>query len=431
MKIFSDLHLHSKYSRATSKNLDIANLEKWAKVKGLNLLGTGDFTHPKWIQELKANLKDDGTGILKSKEGMNFVMQTEVSLIYTDMGKGRRVHNIILAPSMEIANQVTEYFKSKGRVDYDGRPIFKIPCHEMTESMMKISKDIEVIPAHIWTPWFSLFGSMSGYNSIKDCFKDQLKNIHALETGLSSNPAMNWRLSQLDDFALVSFSDSHSSWPWRIGRESAIFDLKDLTYNNLIKAIRTKEGLLGTVEVDPAYGKYHEDGHRNCNVCLTPKESIKLNNICPKCGKPLTIGVHHRIEELADRPEGFKPKNAKPFYSLIPLSELIAARLGSPVASKKVWAEYNKLLAAFSNEFNILIDVPESELKKHVDEKIAEYILKNRNGQVKLKPGYDGEYGIPIFDDKEVRIFEEEKEKQAEEIEKKPKKRQAGLGEFL
>ena len=320
MKVIADLHLHSKYSRATSKQLDIANLEKWAKVKGLNLLGTGDFTHPEWIKELKANISDDGTGILKSKGGMNFILQTEVSLIYSQGGKGRRVHNVLLAPSFDVVAQITEYFLKHGRIDYDGRPIFKIPCDEMTYELKKISDDVEVIPAHIWTPWFSLFGSMSGFNSVEDAFKDQTKNIHALETGLSSDPPMNWRLSQLDKYSLVSCSDSHSFWPWRIGREATIFELKELTYKGLIKALRTKEGLLGTIEVDPAYGKYHFDGHRNCKICLSPKESIKLKDICPVCGKQLTIGVDHRVNELADREEGFKPKGAKDFKRLIPLS---------------------------------------------------------------------------------------------------------------
>ncbi|MBW2965896.1 endonuclease Q family protein [Candidatus Woesearchaeota archaeon] len=421
MKIISDLHLHSKYSRATSKQLDIANLEKWAKVKGLNLLGTSDFTHPKWIKELKANLQEQENGILTSKGGMNFILQTEVSLIYTDMGKGRRVHNVILAPNFDIVDQITEYFLKHGRIDYDGRPIFKIPCDELTESLMKISKDIEIIPAHIWTPWFALLGSMSGYNSVEEAFKDQTKNIHALETGLSSDPPMNWRLSKLDPFALVSFSDSHSFWPWRIGREATLFELKELTYNNLINALRTKEGLTGTIEVDPAYGKYHEDGHRNCNVCLTPKESKKLNNICPKCGKPLTIGVHHRVEELADRPEGFKPKSAKDFKRLIPLSEILSKLLGSGIATKKVWLEFNKLIDHFKSELNILLDASEEELKKVTDEKIVEKIMLNRQGKIQIQPGYDGEYGYPIFSE------QDKKELPKVEI----KKKQTGLNEFM
>jgi len=427
MKIISDLHLHSKHSRATSKQLDIDNLEKWARVKGLNLLGTGDFTHPEWIKELKSKLTDDGNGIFKTKTGMPFILQTEVSLVYTDMGKGRRVHNVILAPNFDVVDQITEYFLSKGRIDYDGRPIFKIPCHEMTESLMQISKDIEIIPAHIWTPWFALLGSMSDYNSVEDAFKDQSKHIHALETGLSSDPAMNWRVSKLDKYSLVSFSDSHSFWPWRMGREATLFELKELTYKNLINALRTKEGLTGTIEVDPAYGKYHWDGHRNCNVCLSPKESMKLNKICPKCGKPMTIGVEYRVEELADRKLGFKPKDAKNFYKLIPLSEIISKLISKGVATKAVWTEFNKLISQFNNELNILLDVPEEDLKKVVNQKIAEAIIKNRNGEIEVQPGYDGEYGIPIFSDEDKKEFEKvEVPKKAPKIQK-----QSGLGNFI
>jgi len=422
MKIFSDLHLHSKYSRATSKSLDIEHLEKWARIKGLNLLGTGDFTHPKWIEELKANLSDDGTGILKTKTGMPFLAQTEVSLVYTDQGKGRRVHTVILAPNLETADQITDYFKSKGRVDYDGRPIFKIPCPDLAESMMKISKDIEIIPAHIWTPWFGLLGSMSGFDSVEEAFKDQAKNIHALETGLSSDPAMNWRLSKLDKFSLISTSDSHSFWPWRIGREATIFDLKNLTYKNIINALRIKEGLFGTVEVDPGYGKYHYDGHRLCNVCLNPKDTKRLNGICPKCGKPITIGVEYRVEELADRELGFKPKDGKEFYKMIPISDIIAGVMDAGVASKGVWAVYNKLIEKFGNEFNIMMNVKEEELAKVVEPKIAQTIIKNRQGKIEVIPGYDGEYGIPIFN-------EEDKKKM--NILKNPSKIQKGIGDFI
>lgn len=421
MQIISDLHIHSKYSRATSKQLNIENLEKYAKIKGINLLGTGDFTHPEWIKELKSELAEDETGILKTKTGFPFILQTEISLIYTDLGKGRRIHNVILAPSFDVVEQITEYFLKHGRIDYDGRPIFKIPCHEMTESLMNISKDIEIIPAHVWTPWFGLFGSMSGYDDINDAFKDQTKHIHALETGLSSDPPMNWRLSKLDKYALVSSSDLHSFWPWRIGREATIFELKELTYKNLINSIRTKEGLKETIEFWPHEGKYHYDGHRNCNVCLSPKESLKNKNICPVCGKALTIGVAHRVEQLADREEGIVPQNAKPFKSLIPLSELIAGVVKSAVATQKVWKCYNELISKFNNELNILLNVREDELKKATTEKIAEIIIKNREGKIKVLPGYDGEYGKPVFDESDI---------EKRDIITKAKHKQLGLDEF-
>ncbi len=420
MDIIADLHIHSRHSRATSKQLSIVNLEKYARIKGINLLGTGDFTHPECIQELKQELTEDETGILKTKTGFPFILQTEVSLIYTDLGKGRRIHNVLLAPNFDVVGQITEYFLKHGRIDYDGRPIFKIPCHEMTESLMQISRDIEIIPAHVWTPWFGLFGSMSGYDDIDYAFKDQVKHIHALETGLSSDPPMNWRLSKLDKYALISSSDLHSFWPWRIGREATIFELKQPTYKNLLKAIRTKEGLKGTIEFWPQEGKYHYDGHRNCKVCLSPKESLKNKNICPVCGKSLTIGVAQRVEVLADRPEGFKPKGAKPFKNIIPLSELIAGVIKSPVASVKVWKYYNEIIKDFDNELNVLLNADEGELRNKITEKIADTIIKNREGKIKVKPGFDGEYGKAVF-------YEEDNE---DEIVTKAKHKQMGLDDF-
>lgn len=406
--IIADLHIHSKYSRACSTSLDIPNLERYARIKGLDILGTGDFTHPKWIQELKSSLTENDNGILKTKSGFNFVLQTEISLIYSQGGKGRRVHNIVLAPSFEVVRQISEALGKRGRLDYDGRPIFNIPCPEFVDIMMNISKDIEIIPAHAWTPWFSLFGSNSGFDSLKECFQDRANYIHAIETGLSSDPPMNWRLSQLDDISIVSFSDSHSFWPWRIGREATIFDL-ELSYKNLLKAIRMREGLSSTVEVDPNFGKYHLTGHRLCNIKLTPKEALKYNNICPVCGRPLTVGVLQRVEELADRPEGFKSKNAKPFYSVIPLSEILAALFDKAVSTKVVWQEYNKLVNHFGSEFEVLLFVSFDDLKKVTDEKIAEAIIKNRNHEIKISAGYDGVYGEPIFNGSEVGVKKNQK----------------------
>ena len=762
MKLYADLHLHSRFSRATSKDLTIRNLEKWGKVKGLNLLGTGDFSHPEWIKELKNNLHDDGSGILKSSGGMNFILQNEISLIYTQDGRGRRVHLILLAPNFDAVDKITQYLLTKGRIDYDGRPIFKIPAHEFVYEMQKIDKDIEVIPAHIWTPWFGLLGEKSGFNSLKEAFKDQTKHVHAIETGLScydketdvlteegwkkfsklsykdkictlnkkhhiefqeiskmfisdykgpmyrlrtkrvdllvtpnhrlfvshcdfrkkpefllkeseqvfnkskrfkkdgswegeqseyfilpavkikhgskyysgsrykkekkfpikswlkyfgfwiaegwvsegkngdynvcvsntdekiinemkdilkelgfsplylkkantlrvrdfqlfnylkkfgksvdkyiplevknlsknllkiffkyyiigdghiygrdgkglsattisiklrddlqelalrigisayyklhqpkgtpfsspsqnkiykqsadswniyfirqnihtvlpstirknknyveswidfkgkvycvsvpnkviyirrngipiwcgnSDPPMNWRIKELDNIQLISNSDSHSFWPWRIGREANIFELKELNYKNILNAIRTDFGLQGTIEVDPSYGKYHFTGHRECNISLSPEEAKKLNNICPVCGKKLTIGVLERVEELATRAELEKPDNTKPFFKLIPLSELISTVVGKAVATKTVWAIYNQFLAIFKNELNVLLEASYEELAK-IDVKIADVIIKNRKGEIKVKPGYDGVYGVPLLGQK-------------------------------
>ncbi len=392
MEVIADLHIHSKYARACSKALDIATIEKFARMKGLGLCGTGDFTHPKWYQQLKETLVREEEGIYYTKTGFPFVAQTEISLVYTQ-GVGRRIHNIVLAPSLEIVKQITDELLKRGRVDYDGRPIFKIPCPEFIEMLRSISEDIEVVPAHVWTSWFSLFGSKSGFDSVQDCFQDQTKHVHAIETGISSDPSMNWRLSQLDNINIVSFSDAHAHWPWRLGREATIFDFKKLTYKNLLTALRTDTGIKETIEFFPEEGKYHVDGHRKCNVMFTPKESKEHKLTCPKCQKPLTIGVLHRIESLADRPEGFVPKNRPGFKHCIPLAELIAAAIGCPVASKKMWAEYDKLITTFGSEFNVLLNVTPEEIAKHSTERIASFVIKNRQQQVKFSPGYDGEYG--------------------------------------
>jgi uncharacterized protein (TIGR00375 family) len=421
MKIIADLHIHSRFSRGCSKAITIDNLEKYAKIKGLGLLGTGDFTHPFWFKELEEKLREDAKGILRTKNGFSFIWQTEVSLMYTQGGMGRRIHYVILAPSKETVKQIIDALGKKGRLDYDGRPIFGFSSIELVDMMMNINEEIEIIPAHAWTSHFAIFGSKSGFNSMEECFEDKTKYIHSLETGMSSDPAMNWRLSKLDKFTLVSNSDSHSFWPWRLGREANILDIKELTYKNIIKAIRTREGLTATIETPVEYGKYHYDGHRFCHVCMAPNEAIKHKNICPKCGRKLTIGVLHRVEELADRPEGFVPKGVVPFKSLIPLSEIIAELIGSAPATQKTWKIYYELISKFGSEFSVLLDAEEDELKKVVDEKLANAIMKNREGKIYVKPGYDGEYGKPVFNNK-ISIKERK--------ESKEKHKQTGLGEF-
>lgn len=406
MRVYADLHIHGRFSRATSTSLNFDNLEKYARIKGINLLGTGDFTHPEWIKEINEKLSDDGTGILKTKTGFPFVLQTEISLIYTKNGKGRRIHVVILSPSLSVVDKITKYFKKFGRIDYDGRPIFKIDAENLVRDLKKIDDKIEIIPAHIWTPWFGLLGEMSGFDSVEEAFGSQAKNIFALETGLSSDPEMNWMLSSLDRFTLVSFSDLHSYWPWRIGREATIFNfeiknLKELTYDMLINAIRNKNGYIGTIEVDPGYGKYHFDGHRVCGVRLTPEESKKNNYICPVCKKPLTRGVMGRVEQLADRKFDYEPKN-KPFvYHLLPLSEIISFVYGKAVSTKFVWGIYDKMLNLFGDELKILLEVPEDKLKEF-DSKLSEYIIKNRNNQLIVSPGYDGIYGKIIEEEEDI-----------------------------
>ncbi|MBI2546108.1 hypothetical protein HYV81_02925, partial [Candidatus Woesearchaeota archaeon] len=312
-------------------------------------------------------------------------------------------------------------------LDYDGRPIFGFSSIEFVDMMMDINKDIEIIPAHVWTPWFGLFGSSTGFDSVEECFQDRSKHIHALETGLSSDPLMNWRLSSLDKYALLSFSDSHSFWPWRMGREATMLDIKP-TYKELINAIRTKDGLLGTIEVDPNFGKYHFTGHRDCNISVDPAQSKKFREICPKCSRKMTVGVLERVEQLADRPEGFVPKDAKPYHALIPLSELIATVLKKPVASRQVWQEFYNLVSAGRTELDILLETPYDELHALVSGKLlADFIMRNREGKIKIRPGYDGVYGIPLLDEKEEELYV----KEAQLAIAKLRAKQTGLQEFI
>ncbi|MCK5624524.1 DNA helicase UvrD [Candidatus Pacearchaeota archaeon] len=408
-EMIADLHLHSRFSRACSKNITIPELVKWAKVKGLNLLGTSDFTHPVWLSEIK-DLLVEKNGFYYYQD-FPFILSGEISLMYTQEGqeiksletnstskirRGRRIHLLLLVPNLEAVDKINAYLDTKGRRDYDGRPIFKIPGDEFVREMMKISKDIEVIPAHIWTPWFGIFGSKSGFDSLKECFKDEIDNIHAIETGMSSDPPMNWRIKELEDKAIVSFSDSHSFWPWRLGREATIFN-KVNSYEEIIKQIR-ENSFVATIETDPGYGIYHYDGHRNCEFSCSPEKTKELGGLCPVCKGKLTLGVDYRVEELAQNKIGFKPENAKPFYKLLPLHELISLNLGFGMQSLKVWTVYNDLIKKFETEFNILLNVSREDLiQKEVDAKLIGLILKNRVGNMKVIPGYDGVYGIPIL----------------------------------
>ncbi len=375
--------------------MNIEELSKGAKTKGIDILGTGDFTHPKWLEEMKNKLAGDN-GIYEYDD-TKFVLSGEISLIYKQGGKQRRVHHVLLAESFAVVDQINEFLDKKGRRDYDGRPIFGFSSVELAEAMIGISKNIMIIPAHAWTPWYGILGSISGFDSIEECFGDKSKYIYAIETGLSSDPPMNWRLSSLDKYTLVSNSDSHSPYPWRLGREVNVFDLKEVSYKAIFEAIKTRRNFLFTIEVDPSYGKYHYDGHRLCNYSCAPKEARKQKNICPRCKHGLTIGVLHRVEELADREEGYRPKNAVDFKSLIPLSDIISAVIGTDVFTKRVWEVYNQLIARFGNEFNVLLNAGRDELREVVKEQVADYIIKNREGNIKVVPGYDGVYGKPVF----------------------------------
>lgn len=398
MEIIADLHIHSCYARATSKDINLDNLEKYAKIKGVDLLGTGDFQHPRWNKEIKEKLREDDRGILWSKTGFPFIWQTEISLMFSQRGKRRAIHLLIFSPNTSTADRIIAYLGSKGRLDYDGRPIFGITCEQIVKDLKGIDNKIEVIPAHCMTPWFGLYGSDSGFDSLEECFGEQAENIYAIESGLSADPSMLWRFKEKVN--IVSFSDSHSFWPWRIGREATIFDFNELSYDNIIKAIRTGEGLKGTIETPPEYGKYHYDGHRNCNFSCSPEETKRLKDICPICGKKLTIGVDYRVEKISKEKEGYKPINSKPFFKLIPLHELIAIVYNTTIESKKSWNIYNQLITKFGTEFNILLRIKmEQFINEGFDSKLIELILLGREGKLKVKPGYDGVYGKVLLGD--------------------------------
>ncbi len=403
--MIADLHIHSRFSRACSNKLTIPNLVKWARIKGLHLLGTGDFSHPVWIQEIKDKLVEKN-GFYYYND-FPFIITGEISLIYTqpskaEGGRGRRVHLVLLLPSIEVADKINAYLDTKGRRDYDGRPIFKISCEQFVKDMMEISKDIEVIPAHIWTPYFGVLGSKSGFNSLREAFGEQINHIHAIETGISSNPLMNWKIKEIANRSVVSFSDSHSFWPFRLGREATIFHKVD-SYLELIKQIR-ENSFIATIETDPAYGKYHYDGHSDCDFSCGSEKTKELKGICPKCGKGLTVGVDYRADELSDNKD--IPKNAKSYYTLLPLHEIISLNSGVGMQSKRVWSVYDSLIENFENEFEILLNVSKEKfLEKKVDEKLIELILKNREGKIKVKPGYDGVYGKALLENKQATLL--------------------------
>ena len=397
IEVVADLQVHSKYARATSKDLSIENLEKYGRMKGLGLIGTGDFQHPLHRKEIDAKLKEDEKGILWTESGFPFIWQTEVSLMFSQGGRRRAVHLLIFAPNKEGADKVTNYLGSKGRLDYDGRPIFGISCRDLTKDLKEIDDKIEIVPAHCMTPWFGLFGSKSGFDSLAECFGDMAEKIYAVESGMSADPGMLWRVPELasGEKRVVSFSDAHSHWPWRIGREATIFEIEELSYDNIIRAIRIGEGLKGTIETPPSYGKYHWDGHRNCDFSCSPEETRRLNGVCPKCGRELTIGVDYRVEELARKPSGFKPSGAREFYKLVPLHELIAFVFKTGMSSRISWEVYYSLIEKFGSEFNVLLKVGKEELVGNgVDGNLIELIFLNRTGELKIKPGYDGTYGV-------------------------------------
>jgi len=396
MEFIADFHIHSKYSRATSRDMDTQHIAEWAKSKGITLMGTGDFTHHLWLEELKANLEDLGNGLFKYKD-VYFILTVEISSIYSKKGKTYRIHNVIFSPSFKTTDKINAKLSQRGNLASDGRPILGLDAAELARIVFDIDENCMIVCGHIWTPWFSVFGSMSGFDRIEDCFDEQTPKIFALETGLSSDPAMNWRLSALDKYTLISNSDSHS--PSKIGREANVFDC-DLDYKTIRDVLKTKDKkrFLYTIEFFPEEGKYHFDGHRLCGVRFSPKETRQNNNRCPKCGKPVTVGVMNRVEQLADRPEGFVPTNSIPYKNLIPLQEIIAEAKGVAPASVSVKRDYHSLVAKFGTEFDILLKAYEEELRRGLPVRVAEGVLRVRKGKVNIKPGFDGEYGkISIF----------------------------------
>ena len=410
MKTIADLHIHSRFSMATSREGTPENLDFWARKKGISLIGTGDFTHPVWREELKERLVTEGNGLYRLRDeyvkeesrkfpgkGTHFVVSGEISSIYKKNGKTRKVHNVILLPSLEAADTMAQRLEKIGNIHSDGRPILGLDSHDLLEMMLDVCPDGILIPAHIWTPHFSVLGAKSGFDSVEECFEELTPYVHALETGLSSDPAMNWRISKLDRYQLVSNSDAHS--PSKLGREANLLDI-DCSYEGLYQAIQTGKGLEGTVEFFPEEGKYHFDGHRKCGVSLSPVEAERLGGICPVCGKKLTMGVDHRVEQLADREEGFVKKDGKKYESLVPLPEVVAACMGYSTASKKVQGCFEQMMQTLGTEFDILRNVPAEDIKSCAGERIAEGIENVRTGNVKRIPGYDGEYGkIQLFDE--------------------------------
>jgi uncharacterized protein (TIGR00375 family) len=408
MKQILDLHIHSKYSRACSSALTLANIDAACRTKGIDIIATGDFTYPLWFKNIKDELEEiNGGGLykLKGSDGkVKFILSTEVALIYKDGGPhARRIHLVIMAPNIAAAGKLNNYLDKKFNIRSDGRPILGMSAPDLVKICLDIDPHFIIFPAHIWTPWFSVFGSKSGFDKMKECFREQTKNIFAYETGLSSDPEMNWRLSALDNLTLLSNSDAHSLA--NLGRECNVFDLNDFSYQEIYDIIKKKDlkKIIKTIEFYPEEGMYHFDGHLNCKISCPPEQTKKYKNICPVCKKPLTIGVLNRVEELADRAVGIIPKKSYPFVKLVELDKIIAEALGvKSRSSKKVQAEYSKLIKIFGPELFILMDLPLAELSGKTLPLIAEGIKRVRAGRLEIKPGFDGQYGeIKIFTDKE------------------------------
>ncbi|MEA3357518.1 MAG: endonuclease Q family protein [Patescibacteria group bacterium] len=436
MEIIADLHIHSRYAMATSPKLELESIYRWCKIKGIHVIGTADFTHPVWFAGLKEKLElaDGGLYKLKPKYSkeidkelpssvseniVRFIPTVEISTIYSKNGRVRKVHSVIVVPTLAYAAKLTAKLSKIGNLKVDGRPILGMDAKDLLKMTLDLSPDALYFPAHIWTPWFSLFGSRSGFDSIEEAYEELAPEIKAVETGLSSDPFMNWRLSQLDNMTLISGSDAHSL-P-KMGREATVFDC-DLDYFEIVNAIKSNDKrLLGTIEFYPQEGRYHYDGHRKCGVKFSPSETKKHKGICPVCGKPLVVGVMYRVDEIADRPQKYKPKSHKKVEYIVPLVEVIAEMKGvKGVNTKTVLTEYEKLYSALGDEFSILRKYPVSRIKDAGFPVLADAVSRMRNGDLHIEPGYDGIYGV-------VSLFGKQDEADSVECDNKKEQNQIGM----
>jgi len=433
MKFIADFHIHSKYSRAVSRDMVLEELDRWADDKGILVMGTGDFTHPEWFKEIKNKLEPAEPGLFKLRKEFKkktikgtfadtrFMLTVEISGIYGRAGRTRRIHNLVFAPDLETVDKINTQLSWIGNIASDGRPILGLDSEELAKIVFSINPDAVIIPAHAWTPWFSVFGSMSGFDALHECFGKYTNQIFAIETGLSSDPAMNWRLSKLDNIAFISNSDSHSLE--RIGREANIFDT-EISYKGIIEAIKSRDPkkFLATIEFFPEEGKYHYDGHRLCGISWSPEETKKNKSICTKCGRPVTVGVMNRVQALADRSElktdtikvgevtANHYNNRVPYINLVTLDEIIGEALNLGPKTKTVKTEYDNLIKSFKSELHILMNVPGSELISVAKSEVVEGIERVRAGKLKIEPGFDGEFGkVKIFNSEERKKIEQQK----------------------
>jgi len=404
MAYIADLHLHSKYSRATSSRAGLEEYAAEAALKGIKVIGTGDLTHPAWISEIKTKLENCGNGLYKLSKyflpagnmgaHVRFCLSTEISSIFKKNGITRKVHTLVYVPRIEDAEIIGKRLSAIGNIASDGRPILGLEPKHLLEIVLETNPDAAVVPAHIWTPWFGLFGSKTGFNSVEECFEDMTQYLFALETGLSSDPPMNWKISNIDRYMLMSNSDAHS--PETLGREANVFE-GEVSYEHMFNSLRTGDGFYGTLEMYPEEGKYHADGHRKCGVVLNPEETMRCNGLCPECGKPLTLGVLHRVEQLADKEQTKNPHTGISFESVVPLKRILSRLLSKGDKTKTVEKAYNNIISRIGSEFAVLREAPIEDIRNKGGTELSEAVRNMRAGKVDIKPGYDGQFGEVRF----------------------------------